>query len=136
MPVAEAGKARLVDERGNLNRAEGVQSIADQLVTPHGDRLTNFAWGTFRVPLHLIRLDEKAIVNKIGQAGLKKAKKRGSFYIHSSHKGYTHGCIEVQETFFTKLKEFHSKHPKVAHLVVRVHYDAVNTDTYGGTYHE
>ncbi|HEY7423655.1 MAG TPA: hypothetical protein VH682_05365 [Gemmataceae bacterium] len=101
---------------------EGVQSFS-----PSPD------WGTQRVRLHLKRLDEMAIRQKVGDQGLKVAKSRGGFYLHNSHKGYTHGCVEVSDSFFTKLAEYRRKKHHKAHLTLRVHYRDIHTDTYGAT---
>ena len=59
------------------------------------------------------------------------ARGRSDFYIHNSHKGYTHGCIEVSDSFFTKLKEIREKYSHVTHLTVRVHYSDIHTDMHG-----
>jgi hypothetical protein len=36
---------------------------------------------------------------------------RSGFYLHDSIKGYSHGCIEVEGRFFTKLRTFAKKNP-------------------------
>ena len=57
--------------------------------------------------------------------------RRGGFYLHDSSKGYTHGCIEVEGAFFTKLIKF-AKTSKQSRMVVTVAYKT--SITYGGTY--
>jgi hypothetical protein len=57
--------------------------------------------------------------------------RRGSFYLHDSTKGYTHGCIEVEGRFFTKLRRF-AQSRKVTLLYLTVAY--AHASTYGGTY--
>lgn len=67
--------------------------------------------------------------------GATKAKctpERGGFYLHDSIKGYSHGCIEVEGTFFSILRDYISS-TKNRKLRLRVTYAGVNS-TYGGTY--
>ena len=87
-----------------------------------------------RAPLYQKKLDEKSIREKLGAKAVADARGRSDFYIHNSHKGYTHGCIEVSDSFFTKLKEFREKYSHVTHLTVRVHYSDIHTDTHGDTH--
>jgi hypothetical protein len=134
VPVAFKGLAKAIDNQGNLNDAEGVQVISPILKAPNGHFFQYSAWGTARVPLHKILLDEDAILKKIGIQGLRKARLRYGFYLHNSHKGYTHGCIEVDDSFFLKLRIFRDKHPKHPYLVLQVSYRDGDTKTYGGTW--
>jgi hypothetical protein len=43
------------------------------------------------------------------------------FYVHNSHKGYTHGCVETSNEFFNRLLAYRSQHPeqKQFHFFVR-----------------
>ncbi len=60
--------------------------------------------------------------------------KRSGFYIHDSHKGYTHGCIEVQHTFFVHLHRLVSSNPKKKSMLLVVDYGKKKT-TRGSTKH-
>ena len=53
--------------------------------------------------------------------------RRGGFYIHDSTKGYSHGCIEVEGSFFSTLRATTSRR-----LTIEVKYIA-NRPTNGGT---
>lgn len=79
-------------------------------------------WGWNRVPL----IPDDQVTRKICGG------KRGSFYLHDSGKGYTHGCIEVENRFFKELYSYILKHPKTKMLKLRVKYsDPRKTSTYG-----
>jgi hypothetical protein len=56
---------------------------------------------------------------------------RDGFYIHDSSKGFTHGCIEVEPSFFTRLRSVANLGSK-KHLTLNVKY-VKNRSTYGGT---
>jgi hypothetical protein len=56
--------------------------------------------------------------------------RRGGFYIHDSHKGYSHGCIEVEASFFDRLYKYAKKSPG---RTIYVYVDYAYNDTYGGT---
>lgn len=56
---------------------------------------------------------------------------RGGFYLHDSAKGYSHGCIEVEHSFFVQLRAESTLHPG-GHLILKVHYVA-DRITNGGT---
>lgn len=53
--------------------------------------------------------------------------RRGGFYIHDSTKGYSHGCIEVERSFFSTLRATTSRR-----LTIEIKYIA-NRPTNGGT---
>ncbi len=55
---------------------------------------------------------------------------RGGFYLHDSAKGFSHGCIEVETKFFTRLKSYASKRVK-NRLKLIIKYSHIST--YGGT---
>lgn len=56
--------------------------------------------------------------------------KRGGFYLHDSTKGFSHGCIEIDTTFFATLKAFvRASKKKRLHLQIKY----VGGSTYGGT---
>jgi hypothetical protein len=79
------GDAKL--KGGQLVRGDGIQTI------PGGSD----DWGSNRVRLH---------PHKIESASAKKNRDEHSFYIHDSHKGYTHGCVEVLNSFFVDLRAY------------------------------
>jgi len=56
---------------------------------------------------------------------------RDNFYIHDSAKGYSHGCIEVEGTFFPMLRTYAHSAAK-DHLVLQVKY-VPGRKTNGGT---
>ena len=61
------------------------------------------------------------------------AKHRNGFYIHDSSKGFSHGCIETEQKFFTdKLIPYAQAHPG-ATIYLRVKYGA-DFRTNGGTF--
>ncbi len=56
--------------------------------------------------------------------------RRGSFYLHDSTKGFTHGCVEVEGRFFIKLRRF-ALSGKLTKMYLTVKYKYAST--YGGT---
>lgn len=56
---------------------------------------------------------------------------RGGFYLHDSTKGFSHGCIEVETAFFTRLKRYASSGHAGTSLTLEVNY--AHKSTYGGT---
>jgi RHS repeat-associated protein len=76
------------------------------------------AWGTMRA-----HLDPKPGTNTLGR-------EEGTFYLHNSHKGYTHGCIEVANSLFTRLLDYRKTH---AAINVFVRYKSATTSTHGNT---
>jgi hypothetical protein len=93
--------------------------------------LTNGDWGAHRVRLTRVRID------------VPEAAHRDGFYLHDSHKGFSHGCIEVDRSFFTDLIAFAQGEAKKTRagkagkhrLVLRVKYPSSTASTYGGTFH-
>jgi hypothetical protein len=55
----------------------------------------------------------------------------GNFYLHDSHKGYTHGCIETETDVFWKLRLIRMTQPSIK---VTVKYKSLNMSTNGGTF--
>jgi hypothetical protein len=82
-----------------------------------GDTYTYPGWGTMRARLNPVS------GNMYG---------RQSFYLHNSHKGYSHGCIEVGGGFFGRLINYGQTNSSI-NLIVR--YPNSTTSTYGGTYY-
>jgi len=58
------------------------------------------------------------------------APRRGGFYLHDSTKGYSHGCIEVENGFFTRLYQYVPVSTK-KFLPLQVQYEQSTTN--GGT---
>ncbi len=56
---------------------------------------------------------------------------RGGFYLHDSTKGFSHGCIEVQESFFSALRVFLKRTDKTR-LTLKIEY-IPGRRTNGGT---
>ncbi len=101
------------------NPNEGVQFLP---VGGTGPVYTN--WGTLRVRLTPVSGD------MFGRSG---------FYLHNSHKGFSHGCIEVGTTptrvdFFTTLLRFATATtPRPVQLTMRVKYGHREQSTLGDT---
>jgi hypothetical protein len=120
-----AGTAQVVDlVRGRLDTRQGIQSLID-MPAPDGLRYRSPEWGENRVRLTILRIDDP------------KARHRGGFYLHDSTKGFTHGCIEVEPGFFTRLRimaatEAAKKHGRKT-LIMKVKYPSRTESTYGGT---
>jgi hypothetical protein len=78
-------------------------------------------WGTQRIRLYKQKI---------------KWPKRDNFYLHDSTKGYSHGCVEVEGSFFEDLQSiFHTDFLKGKKhtLTLEVHYPSPDTVTIGGT---
>lgn len=72
--------------------------------------------------------------NRVGLAPTKNmvAPHRSGFYIHDSSKGFTHGCIETEQKFFTHyLLPFAKKNPGAA---MQLHVKYADFRTNGGTF--
>ncbi|MEP7218976.1 MAG: RHS repeat-associated core domain-containing protein, partial [Bacteroidota bacterium] len=57
--------------------------------------------------------------------------KRGNFYLHDSHKGYSHGCIETETMVFVKLIQYRAKGN--SEIQLKVEYPSPDASTNGGT---
>jgi hypothetical protein len=55
---------------------------------------------------------------------------RGGFYLHDSTKGYSHGCIEVETSFFTRLYVYV---PLAMHQYLPLRVNYAYAETNGGT---
>jgi hypothetical protein len=115
-------KARIINNAGDLDREEGIQLLPHDGLAPNGrDRYDYPEWGRRRV--------------RLKPEGKIAAPHRSGFYLHDSHKGYTHGCVEVLEDFFAKYlipyAEWSAK-PKTR-LVLVVKYATPGTSTRGNT---
>ena len=77
-------------------------------------------WGTNRVPLKPADEQTRTACFPL----------RDGFYVHDSTKGYSHGCVEVEQTFFDDLYDF-ARTSKGKRLTFRVRYR--HQSTQGGT---
>lgn len=120
-----AGRAQVVNvRRAQLDTRQGIQSLED-MPGPDGRLYNSEEWGRNRVRLNALYIKEP------------KARNRGGFYIHDSTKGYTHGCIEVDPSFFVRLREHAKAERSRKHgrreLILKVGYPSKTESTYGGT---
>jgi hypothetical protein len=120
-----AGTARVVNVAKNqLDANQGIQSL-DAMPGPDGKFYEAPNWGKNRV-----RLNALYIANP-------KARGRGGFYLHDSTKGFTHGCVEVEPRFFTRLREYAKDEGGNKRgrrwLIIKVKYPSSTASTYGGT---
>lgn len=120
-----AGTARVVNlAASQLDTAQGIESL-DRMPGPDGNFYESPAWGKNRVRLNALFISNP------------RARHRGGFYLHDSTKGYTHGCIEVDPRFFTRLRQFAAdeaaKRNGRKSLVLKVKYPSGSASTYGGT---
>ena len=98
------------------NPQGGIETIPPQYTTRNGTIYIYPGWGTWR----------GALTPKPGT----KTYGRGSFYLHNSHKGYTHGCIETCDDLLKELKNYrNAENPSID---VLVNYNTIST--YGGTF--
>ena len=118
-----AGKAT-VDAQGKLDTRQGIESLVE-MPGPNGQLYESPDWGKNRVRLNAIIISDA------------KARRRGGFYLHDSLKGFTHGCIEVDPRFFTRLREEAQRQQSRKHgrseLILKVKYPTETASTYGGT---
>jgi len=110
-----------IDREGaHLDRREGVEHLPPSFEF-RGKTYINQAWGPDRV-----RLTVQHYKNP-------KVKRAGGFYLHDSHKGFSHGCIEVEQRFFMQLRGYIARGGKRTRLYVKVDYPSATASTYGGT---
>lgn len=102
------------------NKDGGIERIPDIFVRADGSTIIYPGWGKTRA-----RLFADKATNTFG---------RSNFYLHDSHKGYSHGCIEVEHAFFEKLiAERSTSLHKFSKIALHISYDQKNMSTYGGT---
>jgi L,D-transpeptidase catalytic domain len=78
-------------------------------------------WGTQRIRLNKVSV---------------KHPSRNNFYLHDSTKGFSHGCVEVEKSFFEEVhRKFHTDflHSKKHTLTLRAQYPSPDASTNGGT---
>lgn len=78
---------------------------------------------------HRIRIEPADVATR--NSCIKEGHHRSGFYLHDSIKGYSHGCIETEGTFFTMLRKFMSEQTRKKRLYLKVKY--TGDSTYGGT---
>jgi hypothetical protein len=109
--------AKINPVTGETLGGAGIEKIPESYTTEDGNTYTYPGWGTLRAALKPDKGN-----NTFG---------RSAFYIHNSHKGYSHGCIEVGTGFFDRLIQYSKNHKSIK---VIVSYPSNNSSTYGGTY--
>ena len=123
------------DRNGRLDTRQGIEQLAPEgsnMATPTGWKKAVDAsavladWGHNRVRLNVLHINHL------------KAQNRGGFYIHDSHKGHTHGCIEVAHAFFDQLRAYSADQKKLGKaakntLRLIVKYPSATASTNGGT---
>jgi len=109
-PVAQVADP----ETCRLQAATGIEQIPDADPEQGTEHCTPYwqNWGYNRV-----RIDAYDTKAKQACGG-----HRSGFYIHDSHKGYTHGCIEAQHEFFNHLYDFVNSNPKKKLMLLGVDY--------------
>jgi hypothetical protein len=100
-----------------LDKREGIEQLP-RYWTVHGVEYENRAWGPDRVRLSVEHIDDP-------QA---RGSRTGGFYLHDSTKGYSHGCIEVDQQFFVRLRRLVSS-GDAGRLYLRVRYARPDTNT-------
>lgn len=119
------GTARVLSVAENkLEPRHGIQSL-DGMPAPDGKLYWSPAWGLNRVRLRILLIDNP------------KARHRDGFYLHDSTKGFSHGCIEVDTRFFTRLREMAkdegAKKKGRKTLILKIKYPTSTESTYGKT---
>lgn len=84
----------------NLSPSSGVQTIPRGSTAGACEEFW-INWGNNRVRLEPANKTTKNICTIMGYKT-----NRGGFYLHDSTKGYSHGCIEIESLFFSKLRAF------------------------------
>jgi len=87
----------------------GVQFITGAFIAPE--------WGDWRARLQKVKLRHPT--------------SRDNFYLHNSHKGYTHGCVETCDALYDRFVDYHNH--GVGSIDVNVRYTTSSTS--GGTAH-
>jgi RHS repeat-associated protein len=93
----------------------GIEMIPKSYIRKDGSEVSYPGWGTWRA--------------KLNPKSKTDTKKRSSFYLHNSKKGYSHGCIETCDGLLKAMKEYRDAGNKG--IDVRVGYS--DSSTYGGT---
>lgn len=122
-----AGTAHVVNadpDNFELDSRQGIESLVD-MKDDKGKPHNSNDWGTNRVRLNVIKIFNG------------DAKHRNGFYLHDSHKGQTHGCVEVDTAFFKLLRKFAEQEAKKTNGVklmnLLVKYPSPTASTRGAT---
>lgn len=106
--------------RCNLSAAWGIQTIPRGAIAKECEPYWA-NWGHNRVRMEPADIRTKNACSP----------RRGGFYLHDSTKGFSHGCIEIESTFFPILKARAGTLNRT-HLMLQVKYVS-DRITYGGT---
>jgi hypothetical protein len=120
-PIPEGTYKLLAKDVGGVKSVNGDFVFREGIETLPPNPLVIAAWGNIRVHLAIVHINRG------------DSSHRNGFYIHDSHKGFTHGCIEVESAFFTKLRAFAAKTGQKLFLGLKVAYATPSTSTNGGT---
>lgn len=122
-----AGTARVVNadpDDFTLDTKQGIESLVN-MKDENGGTHNSSAWGKNRVRLNIVKIYNG------------DAKHRNGFYLHDSVKGYSHGCIEVDTAFFTRLRLFAAEEAKKKNgrttMNLLVKYPSLMASTQGST---
>ena len=96
------------------NPVGGIEQVPDSYTTQNGRTFIYPGWGTWRM-----RLDPRR-GNTFG---------RSNFYLHNSHKGYTHGCVETCNELLNDVVNYRSNGNKAIDVLIRY----TTPSTNGGT---
>lgn len=96
------------------NKDGGIEKIPSSIINTAGQTIIYPGWGSTRA-----RLFADKGTQVFG---------RNNFYLHDSHKGYSHGCIETNPHIFDLLIKARQSFTKVA---LMVDYRNPDTSTYG-----
>ena len=123
MPEPEVARVRnnLVES----GRGKGIQSLKN-MPDENGNPRNSSDWGDNRISMIPINVSQPTDDN--GRPGNRDL---GSFYIHDSTKGETHGCIEIETRFFVDLIIYKNEGNKIMYILVS--YPNSNHNTNGGT---
>ena len=96
------------------NPEGGIEQIPESSTTRDGTEYTYPGWGTWRMRLDPVR------GNTFG---------RSNFYLHNSHKGYTHGCVETCDELLKDVLGYRANGALSIDVVIRY----ITPTTNGGT---
>jgi hypothetical protein len=91
-------------DSGDQYADHGIQNIPREIVRSNGRRIHYPGWGTWRM-----RLDPKRGETYGGS----------NFYLHNSHKGFTHGCIESCSILLDDILKYRAKGNPSIDVIVR-----------------
>ncbi|MEE3486294.1 MAG: RHS repeat-associated core domain-containing protein, partial [Bacteroidales bacterium] len=110
----------LPDDGVDLKRGSGIEQIPKEVVSASGEDIYTFpGWGKQRAHLDPISVPDV------------KGRDEMSFYMHDSSKGFTHGCVEIESSFFDDLRDY--RNDNNTYIEIMVKYESKNSSTYGET---